>query len=81
MSTLSLHTRPATLPSVLTSDEFAYLCRFTPAGVRRMIRRREVKAFGRPARIPCRELEKFGVSLADAAELLRDRAAAVPRAA
>jgi hypothetical protein len=57
----------ARLPLVLKTHEFAYLLRWDEETVRRMIRRRELKATGRPARIPVRELIKFGVTLEDAA--------------
>ena len=62
----------ARLPSVLTTEEFGFLVRYDPQVVRRYIRQRRIKAHGRPARIPCRELEKFGVDLGDAAALLAE---------
>ena len=61
------------LPSVLTTEEFAYLVRYDPETVRCKIRKRQIKAFDRPARIPCRELLKFGVDLRGAAILLSQR--------
>ena len=61
------------LSSVLTTDEFAYLVRETPESIRRHIRQKKIKATGNPAKIPCRELLKFGVDLADAARLLHAR--------
>lgn len=64
----------ARLPSVLNTEEFAFLVRYAPQVVRRKIRQKRIKAFGRPARIPCRELEKYGVNLGDAAILLLERA-------
>ena len=63
----------ARLPSVLTTEEFGFLVRYDPQVVRRYIRQRRIKAHGRPARIPCRELAKFGVDLGDAAVLLAER--------
>ena len=63
------------LPSVLTTYEFAYLVRLHPETVREKIRARTIVAHKRPAKIPCRELLKFGVTLADAAQLLAARAA------
>ena len=63
----------ARLPAVLTTEEFGFLVRYDPQVVRRYIRQRRIKAHGRPARIPCRELEKFGVDLGDAAVLLAER--------
>jgi hypothetical protein len=57
----------------LTTEEFGFLVRYDPQVVRRYIRQRRIKAHGRPARIPCRELEKFGVDLGDAAVLLAER--------
>ena len=62
----------ARLPAVLTTEEFGFLVRYDPQVVRRYIRHRRIKAHGRPARIPCRELEKFGVDLGDAAVLLAE---------
>jgi hypothetical protein len=62
----------ARLPAVLTTEEFGFLVRYDPQVVRRYIRQRRIKAHGRPARIPCRELEKFGVDLGHAALLLAD---------
>jgi hypothetical protein len=62
----------ARLPAVLTTEEFGFLVRYDPQVVRRYIRQRRIKAHGRPARIPCRELEKFGVDLGDAAVLLAE---------
>jgi len=62
----------ARLPAVLTTEEFGFLVRYDPQVVRRYIRQRRIKAHGRPARIPCRELEKFGVDLGDAAILLAE---------
>lgn len=62
----------ARLPAVLTTEEFGFLVRYDPQVVRRYIRQRRIKAYGRPARIPCRELEKFGVDLGDAAVLLAE---------
>ena len=61
------------LPPVLSTSEFAFLIRETPESVRRRIRDKEITAHGRPAKIPCRELLKFGVDLADAARLLHER--------
>ena len=66
----------ARLPAVLTTEEFGFLVRYDPQVVRRYIRQRRIKAHGRPARIPCRELEKFGVDLGDAAILLAEWAPA-----
>ena len=60
------------LPAVLTTEEFGLLVRYDPQVVRRYIRQGRIKAHGRPARIPCRELEKFGVDLGDAAVLLAE---------
>ena len=60
------------LPAVLTTEEFGFLVRYDPQVVRRYIRQRRIKAHGRPARIPCRELEKFGVDLGDAGILLAE---------
>jgi len=62
----------ARLPAVLTTEEFGFLVRYDPQVVRRYIRQRRIKAHGRPARIPCRELEKFGVDFGDAAVLLAE---------
>ena len=62
----------ARLPAVLTTEEFGFLVRYDPQVVRRYIRQRRIKAHGRPARIPCRELEKFGVDLRDAGILLAE---------
>jgi hypothetical protein len=61
------------LPSVLTTEEFAFLVRYHVEVVRRLIRRRKIKAYGNPKRIPCRELERYGVDLGDAAILLAGR--------
>ena len=57
----------------MTTEEFGFLVRYDPQVVRRYIRQRRIKAHGRPARIPCRELTKFGVDLGDAAALLAER--------
>jgi len=54
------------------NQPWAFLVRYDPQVVRRYIRQRRIKAHGRPARIPCRELEKFGVDLGDAAVLLAE---------
>ena len=62
------------LPSVLTTEEFAYLSRHNREVIRQKIRARVIEAFGRPYRIPCRELLKYGVDLGDAARLLHRRA-------
>ena len=67
----------ARLPTVLTTEEFGFLVRYDPQVVRRYIRQRRVKAHGRPARIPCRELARFGVDLGDAAALLAERSQTV----
>lgn len=56
------------LPLRLKVSEFAGLVRLCEETVRRKIRSREIRATGRPHMIPRAELEKFGVSLADAAE-------------
>jgi len=64
------------LPAVLTTAEFAYLARLHAETVREKIRARIIHAKGRPARIPCRELLKFGVDLGDAARLLAAQAQA-----
>ena len=56
------------LPLRLKVSEFAGLVRLCDETVRRKIRSREIRATGRPHLIPRAELEKFGVSLADAAE-------------
>ena len=61
------------LPSVLTTAEFAYLVPETPESIRRHIRQNKIKATVNPSKIPCRELLKFGVDLADAARLLHAR--------
>jgi hypothetical protein len=53
----------AYLPPLLTTDEFAFLARLHPETVRRKIRYRSIKSRSRPARIPCKELERFGVDL------------------
>jgi hypothetical protein len=63
-------TTPVFLPAVLTTKEFAYLIRMHPETVREKIRRREIAARGRPARIANRELLKFGVTMAEAARAL-----------
>lgn len=65
---------PVMLPAVLTTREFAFLVRLTPDTIREKIRQRQIKAHGRPAHIPNRELLRFGVSLHDAAQLLAARA-------
>lgn len=57
------------LPLRLTVPEFASLVRLCDESIRRRIRSREIEAYGRPHLIPRRELEKFGVSIADAAEV------------
>lgn len=57
------------LPLRLKVSEFAELVRLCHETVRRKIRSREIRATGRPHMIPRGELEKFGVSLVDAAEL------------
>lgn len=61
-------TPAATLPLRLTVGEFARLVRCCDETIRRMIHAREIEAKGQPFLIPRRELEKFGVSLADAAQ-------------
>lgn len=63
------------LPTTLKTSEFAILIGETPESVRRRIRRKGIKAHGRPSKIPPRELVKFGVDLADAARLLHERSA------
>jgi Helix-turn-helix domain len=50
------------LPLRLTVDEFARISRLCPETIRRMIRRREIEAFGTPYLIPRRELLKIGIS-------------------
>jgi hypothetical protein len=74
-SSPEVYSRSVCLPSLLDTNEFAFLIRETPESVRRKIRQRKIKAKGCPARIPCRELERFGVDLADAARLLHERSA------
>jgi hypothetical protein len=56
------------MPLRLTVQEFAKLIRVCDETVRREIKARNIDAQGRPHLIPRRELEKFGVSVADAAE-------------
>ena len=61
------------LPPFLFTDEFAKCIRVKSVEtVRRKIRTREIKASGRPARIPISELAKFGVSQEDAARILME---------
>lgn len=73
MRLMSAVSTSAFLPLVLTTSEFAFLVRLTPSTVREQIRQRRIKAHGRPAKIPNRELLKFGVSLTDAAQVLSAR--------
>lgn len=68
--------RAASLPLRLTVAEFARLSRRCEETIRRMIRARQLGAEGPPYLIPRRELEKMGVSLADAAETFSRSAAA-----
>ena len=49
------------LPLRLTVEEFARISRICPETVRRMIRRREIGAHGKPYLIPCGELLKVGI--------------------
>ena len=61
-------------PALLTAAEFGCVIGRHPEVVRRMIRSRQIKAKGRPYQIPVRELERFGVNVADAGAVLADRA-------
>jgi len=54
------------LPLRLTVGEFAFLVRQGEETIRREIRARLIAAQGRPYLIPRRELEKFGVTIAEA---------------
>ena len=59
-----------TVPLRLTTEQFLDVLERTGVGIcaetlRRKIRAREIDAYGRPYAIPRRELEKFGLSLAD----------------
>lgn len=53
------------LPLRLSVAEFARIGRICEETVRRMIRRREIKAFGKPFNIPRGELLKIGISPAE----------------
>lgn len=57
-----------TLPLRLTVGEFGRICRICDETVRRMIRRGEIFAHGKPYLIPRRELIKMGISPADVTE-------------
>jgi hypothetical protein len=61
------------LPACLTVDQFAFLTQLHVKTVQRKCRARVIKAFGRPFRIPPRELLEFGVTLEDAAVALHSR--------
>lgn len=65
--------RAATLPLRLTVQEFGSLVRLCDESVRRLIRSRQIEAYGQPFLIPRRELEKLGVNQAEAAEVFRQR--------
>jgi hypothetical protein len=54
------------LPLRLKVSEFAALVRLHPETVREKIRARLIEAQGRPHMIPRRELEKFGITIAEA---------------
>jgi hypothetical protein len=56
------------MPLRLTVKEFGALVRLGDETIRRKIARREIKAQGCPHLISRRELEKFGISMTDAAE-------------
>ncbi|MDO8539495.1 MAG: helix-turn-helix domain-containing protein [Opitutaceae bacterium] len=68
--------RAASLPLRLTLPEFASLVRLSDITIRRMVKSRQIEAHGPPYLIPRRELEKFGVSMADAGEAFTLLAAA-----
>ena len=61
------------LPSLLNTEEFAFLVRRSASHIRELASSGRIKAKGRPHRIPCRELERFGVDLASAARPLQAR--------
>lgn len=69
------HAQNKRLPLRLTVPEFAKIVRLCDETIRRQIRSRQIEASGQPFLIPRRELEKFGVSLADAEELFSREAA------
>ena len=58
------------LPPTLFTGEFAQCVRLGPETIRRRIRARIIKAYGRPSQIPVAELAKFGVSPEQAALIL-----------
>jgi len=72
--TAAVDSRPAsiygsfTLPLRLTVGEFGQICRICNETVRRMIRRREILAHGKPYLIPRSELLKMGINPADVTE-------------